>query len=192
MGAQRSNHANHHPLRTAHRTAYRTAYRALPIPLLAALAIGGATACDPIGGLNSTAVAVTTEQTATAALAHEHVDVKWLTCNASLNSGAGATPSAAATAKQVADVDCQGETKDGKAIAVKGKVTQEVEGRCVKGDLTAKVAGRTVFRASVLGNCTAPAPTTGPTTPAPGGRPTVTVTTTVTVTVTATPSFQGK
>ncbi|MFE9117759.1 hypothetical protein [Streptomyces sp. NPDC007172] len=188
MGAQRSNHSNHHPRRTAH----RTAYRALPIPLLAALAIGGATACDPIGGLNSAAVAVTTEQTATAALSHEHVDVKWLTCNAVLNSGPSATPSVAGTTKQVADLDCRGETKDGKPITVKGKVTQEVEGRCVKGDLTAKVSGRTVFRASVLGNCTAPAPTTGPTAPAPGGRPTVTVTTTVTATVTVTPSFQGK
>ncbi|MGW8333839.1 hypothetical protein ACWGLE_38760 [Streptomyces sp. NPDC055897] len=182
MGAQRSNHSNHHPRRTA--------YRTLPALILAASAIGGVTACDPVGGLNSAAVAVTTEQTATAALAHEHVDVKWLTCNASLNSGPSATPSAGATTHQVADVNCQGETKDGRAITVKGKVTQEIGGRCVKGDLTAKVAGRTVFRASVLGNCTAPAPTTapttGPATPAPGGRPTVTVT------VTVTQSFQGK
>ncbi|GGY23621.1 hypothetical protein [Streptomyces xanthochromogenes] len=184
MGAQRSNQSNHHPRRTAHRTALRT----LPVLLLAALAMGGVTACDPVGSLNSAAVAVTTEQTATAALAHEHVDVKWLTCNANLNSGPSATPSAAGGPRQVADVSCRGETKDGRPITVKGKVTQEVEGRCVKGDLTAKVAGRTVFRASVLGNCTAPAPTTGPATPAPGGRPTVTVTATVTVTQ----SFQGK
>ena len=105
------------------------------------------------------------------------IDIKWLTCHADLNRGARATPSAAATTKDVADVDCQGETKDGRAITVKGKVTQEVEGRCVKGDLTAKVAGRTVFRASVLGDCDAPAPTPGPATPPPGGTPpTVTVT----------------
>ncbi|MFG3286687.1 hypothetical protein [Streptomyces sp. NPDC048111] len=172
---------------SAHREPRRTAYRTLPALLIAASAIGGATACDPVGGLNSAAVAVTTEQTATAALAHEHVDVKWLTCNANLNSGPGATPSAGATTHQVADVNCRGETKDGRAITVNGKVTQEVGGRCVKGDLTAKVAGKTVFRASVLGNCEAPAPSAPRSTaPAPVGRPTVTVT------VTVTQSFQGK
>ncbi|MFI6469096.1 hypothetical protein ACIBL5_02335 [Streptomyces sp. NPDC050516] len=179
MGAKRSH-------RPARHTARRRAYRTLPAVAMAALAIGGAAACDPVGGLNSAAVAVTTDQTATAALQHQHVAIKWLTCTANLKGGPSATPSAASTTQQVADVDCQGETKDGKPITVKGTVTQEVEGRCVKGDLTAKVAGKTVFRASVLGNCNAPAPTTGPATPAPGGHPTVTVT------VTVTESFRGK
>ncbi|MEU9197959.1 hypothetical protein [Streptomyces hundungensis] len=174
MGATRSHHSTR-----------RTARPALAIAATA-LALGAATACDPVGGLNSAAVAVTTDQTAKAALQHEHVDIKWLTCTAHLNSGPRATPSAARATKDVADVSCDGETKDGKPITVRGTVTQEVEGRCVKGDLTAKVADRTVFRASVLGDCTAPAPTTGRATPAPGGHPTVTVT------VTVTQSFQGK
>ncbi|MFG2716722.1 hypothetical protein ACGFW5_00195 [Streptomyces sp. NPDC048416] len=177
MGATRSHHLTR-----------RTAYRALPI--LAALAVAGATACDPVGGLNSAAVAITTDRAATAALEHQHVDIKWLSCNADLNRGPGATPSAAGATRDVADVDCHGETKDGRPITVKGKVTQEVEGRCVKGGLTAAVAGKTVLRSSVLGNCDAPAPTTGRATPHPGGNgnPTVTVTATVTVTQ----SFQGK
>ncbi|MFJ8308095.1 MULTISPECIES: hypothetical protein [unclassified Streptomyces] len=170
----------------AKRSYRRTAHRTLLAATAAALAIGGAVACDPVGGLNSAAVAITTQQTATTALGHDHVDVKWLTCNANLNGGAGPTPSAGSTTKQVADVSCQGETKDGKKITVDGKVTQELQGRCVKGDLTAKVAGRTVFRSSVLGNCDAPAPTAGPASPGPRGNPTVTVT------VTVTESFHGK
>ncbi|MFE4868505.1 hypothetical protein [Streptomyces sp. NPDC056682] len=152
----------------------------------AALTTAGVAACDPVGGLDSATVAITTDQTATTALEHQHVNVQWLTCNANLNGAAGATPSAGSTTKQVADVSCQGETKDGKRITVDGKVTQEVQGRCVKGDLTAKVAGRTVFRVSALGNCDAPAPTTGPSAPGPRGNPTVTVT------VTVTESFRGK
>ncbi|MGW2812391.1 hypothetical protein [Streptomyces sp. NPDC001415] len=179
MGAKRSH-------RTEPHTARRRVYRTLLAPAMAALAVGGVAACDPVGGLNSAAVAVTTDQTATAALQRAHVDIKWLTCTANLKGGPSATPSAGSTTKQVADVNCQGETKDGKPITVKGTVTQEVEGRCVKGDLTAKVADKTVFHVSVLGNCNAPAPTTGPGTPAPGGRPTVTVT------VTVTESFRGK
>ncbi|MGW2864825.1 hypothetical protein [Streptomyces sp. NPDC001205] len=179
MGATRSD-------RPAQHTARRRAYRTLPALAAVALAIGGAAACDPVGGLNSAAVAVTTDQTATAALRQQHVDIKWLTCTANLKGGPSATPSAGSTTRQVADVNCQGETKDGRPITVKGTVTQEVEGRCVKGDLTAKVADRTVFRASVLGDCEGPAPTTGPATHHPGGNPTVTVT------VTVTESFRGK
>ncbi|MCX5382554.1 hypothetical protein [Streptomyces sp. NBC_00083] len=182
MGAKRS-----------HRIPRRTALVPAALVPALALAVAGLTACDPVGGLNSAAVALTTEQAATTELEHHHVDIKWLTCHADLNRGASATPSAAATTKDVADVDCQGETKDGRAITVKGKVTQEVEGRCVKGDLTAKVAGKTVFRSSVLGDCDAPAPTTpGRTTSHPGGGPTAAVTVTVTATVTVTESFRGK
>ncbi|MEU9097181.1 hypothetical protein [Streptomyces sp. NPDC048361] len=182
MGAKRS-----------HRITRRAALAPAALVPALALAVAGLTACDPVGGLNSAAVALTTDQAATTELEHHHVDIKWLTCNADLNRGASATPSAATT-KDVADVNCQGETKDGRAITVKGKVTQEVEGRCVKGDLTAKVAGKTVFRSSVLGNCEAPAPT-GPATFHPGGATptaTVTVTVTVTATVTVTESFRGK
>ncbi|MCT9087739.1 hypothetical protein N4G70_02550 [Streptomyces sp. ASQP_92] len=174
MGATRS-----------HRIPRRAAHPALAAAIAAA-ALALTTACDPVGGLNSAAVAVTTDQVATAALQHQHVDIKWLTCTAHLDNGPRATPSAGSATKDVADVTCDGETKDGRPITVRGTVTQEVEGRCVKGDLTAKVADRTVFRASVLGDCTAPAPTTTRVTPAPGGHPTVTVT------VTVTQSFQGK
>ena len=96
----------------------------------------------------------------------------------------------AAPPSEVADVDCQGETKDGRPITVKGKVTQEVEGRCVKGDLTAKVAGRTVFRVSPSWATATPPPRrTGRATPARGGHPHGHVTA---VTVTVTESFRGK
>ncbi|MEU3371533.1 hypothetical protein ABZ734_13790 [Streptomyces sp. NPDC006660] len=186
MGAKNSYRVH----RTRHHTARRTASRALPAPAAVVLALVGLTACDPVGGLNSAAVAVTTEQAATAELAHHHVDIKWLTCTADLGHGPSATPSAGSTTRDVAAVDCQGETKDGRPVTVKGRVTAEVEGRCVKGDLTAKAAGRTVLRASVLGDCAAPAPTAGQATPRPGATPTVTVTATVTVTVTE--SFRGK
>ncbi|MGK5633021.1 hypothetical protein ACSNOD_31895, partial [Streptomyces sp. URMC 123] len=57
----------------------------------------------------------------------------------------------------MATVDCEGETRSGEPIAIKGRVTEERDGRCVRGDLTATVSGRVVFQANVLGNCSAPA-----------------------------------
>nr|WSW69302.1 hypothetical protein OG461_25645 [Streptomyces sp. NBC_00995] len=157
---------------------------------LAVTAVAGLTACEPANGLNTASVAVTTDRTATRALEHEGVDVQWLTCTANAGGGGAKSPSArsgsaTAATRRVADVDCGGRTKDGRDITVAGEVRQAVDGRCVRGDLTAKADGRTVFRASLLGNCDAP-----PTTPAPapddgrgggaGARPTVTVTVTVT------------
>ncbi|MEU1366413.1 hypothetical protein ABZ454_09770 [Streptomyces sp. NPDC005803] len=165
----------------------RRATRRFPAAIcLAATAVAGLVACEPADGLNTASVAVTTDRTATRALEHEGVDVEWLTCTASMGGGGAKASSpeagpATASTRRLADVDCDGRTKDGRDLTVSGQVRQAVDGRCVRGDLTAKAAGRTVFRASLLGNCDAP-----PSTPAPGAgggggaRPTVTVTVTVT------------
>lgn len=166
----------------------RRATRRIPAAVcLAVTAVAGLTACEPADGLNTASIAVTTDRTATRALEHENVRVQWLTCTAKVEDSEGKSPSAragsaTASTRRVADVDCGGRTKDGRDITVAGEVRQAVDGRCVRGDLTAKADGRTVFRASLLGNCDAP-----PSTPAPdsgkgggGARPTVTVTVTVT------------
>ncbi len=58
------------------------------------------------------------------------------------------------TGNSVVDVDCQGETKDGRDITLKGWVTQVVEGECVRGDLVAKVGDKEWFRLDVIGDCT--------------------------------------
>ncbi|MEU9198910.1 hypothetical protein [Streptomyces sp. NPDC048332] len=170
----------------------RRAARRFPAAVcLAVTAVAGLTACEPADGLNTASIAVTTDRTATRALEHEGVDVQWLTCSAnagedSAKPSSARAGSATASTRRVADVDCRGRTKDARDITVAGEVRQAVDGRCVRGDLTAKADGRTVFRASLLGNCDAP-----PSTPAPGSgsggngggggaRPTVTVTVTVT------------
>ncbi|POX64036.1 hypothetical protein C3492_06480 [Streptomyces sp. Ru62] len=140
---------------------------------------GAVVACQPGGGLGSASVAYTTDQTATAALEHRHVNVSWLTCTGGYrDDGArGGTPAPSETT--VVSVDCRGETDDGRKIVVAGLVTRAVDGACVRGDLTAEVDGRRVFRVSGLGNCSAPS---GPAyRPPTGGRPTVTVTVTRTV-----------
>ncbi|MFJ2088056.1 hypothetical protein ACIOEW_02195 [Streptomyces sp. NPDC087901] len=158
---------------------------------LAAAAVAGLAACEPVDGLNTASIAVTTDRTATSALEHEGVQVQWLTCRANVEGDGAKTPSAragsaTASTRRVADVDCSGRTKDGRDIKITGQVRQAVDGRCVRGDLTAKAGARTVFRATLLGNCEAP-----PSTHAPGNggggsgggggaRPTVTVTVTVT------------
>lgn len=152
--------------------------------------VAGLAACDPVNGLNSASIAVTTDRTATRALEHEGVHVQWLTCTA--RTGRGASPRtgpATPATSRVADVDCNGRTKEGEDISLDGKVDREVEGRCVSGDMTAKAGGETVFRATMLGNCdAAPSSSAPPRPPAgggadgggPGARPTVTVTVTVT------------
>lgn len=166
----------------------RRAARRFPVAVcLAVTAVAGLTACEPADGLNTASIAVTTDRTATRALEHEGVHVQWLTCTANVG-GSSAKPSSAragsatASTRRVADVDCSGRTKDGRDITVAGEVRQAVDGRCVRGDLTAKADGRTVFRASLLGNCDAPPSTPAPASGKNGGgvRPTVTVTVTVT------------
>lgn len=157
---------------------------------LAGAAVAALTACDPVNGLNSASIAVTTDRTGTRALEHEGVDVQWLNCTARTGAGTKAGSSTAATSR-IADVDCNGRSKDGKDINLTGKVDREVEGRCVSGDMTARTAGKTVFRATMLGNCDAAPSASAPAPPAAGSggggaRPTATVT----VTVTAYP--QGK
>ncbi|WP_406419292.1 hypothetical protein OH809_28990 [Streptomyces sp. NBC_00873] len=156
---------------------------------LVGTAVAGAVACEPIDGLNSASVALTTDRTGTGALERKGVDVQWLNCTAEVEGG-GTTPSStspSASVRQVAHVDCRGRTAGGKDVTLVGKVTREVNGLCVRGDLTGKVDGRTVLRADALGNCDA-APSTSRVTPPTGGgnggggraRPTVTVTVTVT------------
>ncbi|MEU1467897.1 hypothetical protein ABZ434_06695 [Streptomyces sp. NPDC005761] len=166
----------------------RRATRRIPAAIcLAATAVAGLAACEPADGLNTASIAVTTDRTATRALEHEDVHVQWLTCTAKVDGDEGKPASAragsaTASTRRVADVDCSGRTKDGRDIKVTGQVRKAVDGRCVQGDLTAKADGRTVFRASLLGNCDAPPSTRAPANGNGGGgaRPTVTVTVTVT------------
>ncbi|GAA1354182.1 hypothetical protein GCM10009612_16060 [Streptomyces beijiangensis] len=140
-----------------------------------------AAACDPVGGMNSASVAYTTDQMATKVLERAGVKVNWLSCTATVSGGGTATPTASPSR---ATVDCQGRTSDGKDITVKGTVTYVRDGSCVRGHLTGKVGAKTMFTASVLGDCNA-APSGGSsrrTTPPAGGggQPAVTVTVTVT------------
>ncbi|GAB2790943.1 hypothetical protein [Streptomyces daliensis] len=166
--------------------------------------VGGVVACEPVpGGLNSAAVALTTDQAGTRSLESAGVDVQWMSCTATVGQRGGsasASTSASSSAKarrQVAKVDCQGETKSGAEITVRGKVTEEHDGRCVRGDLTAKVGKRTVFRAEVLGNCAAPSASASASSSQSGseppeetgtGTPEPTVTETVTPTGTTSPT----
>ncbi|MGW2710390.1 hypothetical protein ACWC4J_15555 [Streptomyces sp. NPDC001356] len=160
----------------------RTRGRARAVVVAGLVVVGGGAvvACQPGGGLGSASVAFTTDQTATAALEHRHVNVAWLTCTGGYRDDDGARRGSPAPSETtVVSVDCQGETDDRRKIVVAGVVTKAVDGACVRGDLTAKVGGRQVFRVAGLGNCSAPA---GPTyRPPAGGRPTVTVTVTRTV-----------
>ncbi|WP_078607152.1 hypothetical protein [Streptomyces flavidovirens] len=159
---------------------------------LAGTAIVGVSACEPgAGGMSSVAVAMTTDQTGTRALERAGVDVRWMSCTSTVGEGGKATggtgPAAApAPSRDVASVECEGETTDRQDIRIDGKVTEERDGRCVRGDLTARVGERTVFRADVLGDCdaapTRTATTSGNPTPSATYRPTATVTATVTVT----------
>ncbi|WUD00065.1 hypothetical protein OHS17_10590 [Streptomyces sp. NBC_00523] len=162
----------------------RRAARRFPAALcLAAAAVAGLTACEPgdaTGALNTASVAFTTDRTATRALEHEGVQVRWLTCTASVDGGEARSAAPSAT-RRAAEVHCDGKTKSGGDIALDGQVTYAVEGRCVRGDMTAKTGGRAVFRATLLGDCTAPATTAPPAgAPGPGSGPTATVTVTVT------------
>ncbi|MFE2299269.1 hypothetical protein ACFXAW_13835 [Streptomyces sp. NPDC059445] len=152
---------------------------------LGAAGVFAVTGCQPVDGLSTATVAYTTDQTATSELKHRHVDVRWLTCTASLGNAAKAyTPgkSPSPSENTVASVDCQGQTGDGRAITVKGKVTRAVNGACVRGDLRATVGGKQVFHVKGLGDCGA-----GPTPPVTyhptDGQPNPTVTVTVTRTM---------
>jgi hypothetical protein len=153
---------------------------------LAVLGVGGAVACDP-GALNSASVAYTTDQTATKELERQKVAVQWLSCTANYGNNKASTPgrtAPSASETTVADVDCQGQTKDGREITVTGKVTRAVDGACVRGDLTAKVGGKQWFHVTGLGNCNAtPSPILNNPTNGNGQQPGATVTVTVTKTI---------
>jgi hypothetical protein len=141
-------------------------------------AVGGAVACDP-GSLSTASVAFTTDQTVTKELERQKADVQWLTCTASY--GNRATPSA--TENTVADVDCEGETTDGKDITVTGRITRAVNGKCVRGDLTAKIDGKEWFHVEGLGDCDGTPSPVNPPASNGGQQPGPTVTVTVTKTV---------
>ncbi|MFS8197086.1 hypothetical protein ACLVWQ_00205 [Streptomyces sp. CWNU-52B] len=162
---------------------------------VAAAAGCGLVACEPGNGLSIAAVVITTDQTGTRALEDKGFDVRWLNCTASYGND-GESRGASPSARRVADVDCRGETGDGRDITIKGEVTQEVNGTCVRGDLTARVGGRQVFRVDVLGNCRAGTPSSVDNrTTAPPRTPGATVTVTRTVTEYPHPGcscFQGK
>ncbi|WP_328507229.1 hypothetical protein [Streptomyces sp. NBC_00391] len=174
--------------------AYRTGGRRLLLGVgLGVGAVAGLVACEG-GGLNTGAVAFTTDQLATKELEREGLDVRWLTCTASYDSDSKSdgdgdqqgdgekSGSPSASVNTVANVDCTGEDKEGRDISVTGKVTKEVNGRCVRGDLTGKVDGKEWFHVEGLGNCDAPDPTPSAGQPDPDGPgPTVTVTVTQTI-----------
>ncbi|MER6342947.1 hypothetical protein ACWC10_01840 [Streptomyces sp. NPDC001595] len=145
---------------------------------LAVVAVGGAVACDP-GGLSAATVAYTTDETVTRELERQKADVQWLSCTADFGDDGRSTPTA--SEDTVADVDCEGETSDGKDITVTGKVTRAVNGRCVRGDIVAKVDGKEWFHVKGLGDCDAPS--TPPVNQPPGSGPEPNVTVTVTRTV---------
>jgi hypothetical protein len=172
--------------------AYRTGgHRLLLGAGLGVAAVVGLTACEPGAGLNTGAVAYTTDQMGTKELERQGVDVQWLNCTASYDSDGddGKSRSPSASVDTVANVDCTGKDKEGRDITLTGKVTKEVDGKCVRGDLTAKVDGKEWFHVDVLGNCDAPdpTPTAGvpgpPDPPEPPDRPGPAVTVTVTQTV---------
>ncbi|MEU6989480.1 hypothetical protein ABZ953_02305 [Streptomyces sp. NPDC046465] len=124
------------------------------VALVGAAALG-VTACDPVDGeMNTSAVALTTDEMGTKELERQHADVAWLSCTASF--GDRVTPRGrSASSDAVAEVDCQGETDGGKDITIKGRVRSVVDGNCVRGSLTARVGGKQWFRVDVLGNCDA-------------------------------------
>ncbi|MFF9772426.1 hypothetical protein ACF1HJ_01880 [Streptomyces sp. NPDC013978] len=160
--------------------AYRTGGRRLLLGAgLGVCAVAGLVACEG-GGLNTGAVAFTTDQLATKELEREGLDVQWLTCTASYDGeGGGKSASPSSSVATVAKVDCQGEDKEGRDITVTGKVTKEVNGRCVRGDLTAKVDGKEWFHVEGLGDCDAPESGQPGAPGQPGPTATVTVTQTI-------------
>lgn len=96
---------------------------------VAVLAVGGVAACDPTGVVSSATVSYTTDQLVTKELNRQKADVSWLTCTATYDNG-DRTPSS--SVNTVATVDCDGKTRDGKDITVKGKVTRTVSGACAR------------------------------------------------------------
>ncbi|MEV5975679.1 hypothetical protein [Streptomyces sp. NPDC052114] len=106
------------------------------------------------GQINTSAVAITTDEAGTKELERQGVDVSWLSCTAAFEDRV--TPhTGSATSDPVVKVDCQGETSDGTDITIKGRVYSVVDGACVRGNLTARVGNKEWFRVDVLGDCAA-------------------------------------
>ncbi|QDY80881.1 hypothetical protein FQU76_09155 [Streptomyces qinzhouensis] len=167
--------------------------RAVAAAVAVVAAAAGTTACEPGGSrtLSSSSVAMTTKHTARATLERIGFDIRSFSCTATVPGERGRTGSSAgpSAAPGTATVACEGRTRTGQAIALKGKVTDETAGTCVRGDLDARVDGKLVFEARYLGQCDK-GRSRAPATRTPGERPRPTVTKTVkvteTVTVTAT------
>ncbi|WP_159395346.1 hypothetical protein [Streptomyces albireticuli] len=117
----------------------------------AALSLVG---CEPAeaGGLNSVAVAVTTDKRATGRLQHDGYPVQWLSCIGTAEAG-GSTDKGSPRPVSAVGVDCEGRTGGGQKIIVYGRVTGIHGETCVRGRLTGKVDGKTAFTAGVLGEC---------------------------------------
>ncbi|MFJ8827118.1 hypothetical protein ACIREE_35785 [Streptomyces sp. NPDC102467] len=98
-----------------------------------------------------TTVSVTTEKQATEELNRQHADVAWLSCK---STASGSGTSAGSSPTEVT-VDCQGKTKDGKDITIKGWVYGVVPDKCVRGNTIAHVDNQVWFHLQVLGNCAA-------------------------------------
>ncbi|MEV1019130.1 hypothetical protein [Streptomyces sp. NPDC050264] len=127
--------------------------RVLAVAGIVAAAVAGAVACQPTDGeLNVTTVSVTTEKQATEELNRQHADVAWISCKGTYTDGSG-TPGSSSPSEVT--VDCDGKTKDGKDITIKGWVYGVVPDKCVRGNLIARVDDKVWFHLQVLGNCAA-------------------------------------
>ncbi|MEV4440913.1 hypothetical protein AB0K09_18225 [Streptomyces sp. NPDC049577] len=124
----------------------------MAVALVAGAAVPALAGCDPVGGLDTVAVAVTTQKQAAAVLQRDGVRVAWLSCQGRAERG-GPDEHGSPRPVTAVGVDCEGRTEDGRKIIVFGTVTGISGDACVRGRLTAKVDGRTVFTASVLGDC---------------------------------------
>ncbi|MEH6376265.1 hypothetical protein V7793_18365 [Streptomyces sp. KLMMK] len=129
---------------------------------LTAAAAAGLTGCrqEGPGGLDSVIVAVAADKRATGRLEHDGYPVQWLTCTGKAEDP-GVTEKGGARPVNAVGVDCDGRTSGGQKIIVYGRVTGLYDDSCVQGKLTAKVDGKTVFTASVLGDCSGSGVTNG-------------------------------
>ncbi|MEU8545573.1 hypothetical protein AB0C81_00960 [Streptomyces roseoverticillatus] len=130
--------------------------------VLAGTAAVGLAGCrqEGPGGLDSVVVAVNAGKRATARLEHDGYPVQWLTCIGKAEDP-GVTEKGAQRPVTAVGVDCDGRTSGGQKIIVYGRVTGLYDDSCVQGKFTAKVDGKTVFTASVLGDCSGSGVTNG-------------------------------
>ncbi|MEV4433328.1 hypothetical protein [Streptomyces sp. NPDC049585] len=130
------------------RLRYGTGAAGLVVAAVVALA-----GCEPAAGLDATTVAAVTQRQASLTLGRSGVAVAWLTCRGKAQDG-GTDMAGSPQPVTIVGIDCEGGTDKGRRIIVFGTVTGVSGTACVRGLLTANVDGRTVFRVSVLGDCT--------------------------------------